>query len=279
VLAPEDVDRMTRGDIDDPDSGTRYGFGLWRLERDGHVLIGHSGSLAGYRSMIVFDRERGLGAVVLTNGEAEWRSRVDLLAFALDVASGQEPSLPDVETRTTIADAGRYVGRYVGGDGEALEVRRDGDGLAATVDGATAPLERALGDGFVLPLDGWDRHVASFEPAHGGAERVVAGSRLLHREGTFALPPPPADRGWEALVGRYRCYGIEPMNVEVLVRAGTLRLVTPTFGEDDELVPLGEGWFRVGRDAWLPGRARFETAVGERATRVILDGASFARVP
>jgi hypothetical protein len=53
----------------------------------------------------------------------------------------------------------------------------------------------------------------------------------------------------------------------------------PTWGEDDELVPLGDGRFRVGRDPWMPGRARFETAVGDRATRVMLDGASFVRVP
>jgi hypothetical protein len=69
------------------------------------------------------------------------------------------------------------------------------------------------------------------------------------------------------------------MLVTVLERAGALRLISPGMEMDDELVPLAEGRFRVGAETWQPGRARFETAVGERATRLILDGVSFYRAP
>jgi CubicO group peptidase (beta-lactamase class C family) len=279
VLPPEAVERMTRGDVADPETHTRYGFGLWVLERDGNRLVGHSGSLPGFRSMILFDRERRFGGVVLTNGEVDWRTRVDLLAFAIDAAAGEGRELPEPETRTTVADAAPFVGRYATGDGTSLEILAEGDGLAGRVDGAVARLERFGEDAFVLPLEGWDRYPLSFEREDGRVLRAVNGPRVLQREGAFVLPPPPTDPSWDALVGRYRCYGIEPMNVEVVIREGSLRMVTTAVAEDEELVPLGDGRFRVGREPWMPGRARFETAVGDRATRVILDGASFARVP
>src|SRR4029079_17609794 len=77
VLRPEDVDRMTRGDVDDPDTGSRYGLGLWVLDRDCHCLVRLSCSLPGFRSMILFDRERGFGAAMMTNGGVTWDLRVE----------------------------------------------------------------------------------------------------------------------------------------------------------------------------------------------------------
>ena len=105
------------------------------------------------------------------------------------------------------------------------------------------------------------------------------GSTVLHREGAFVLPPPPSPAAWGSYLGRYRAYGIEPMHVEIVVRAGRLFLIDEHAEEEAELVALDAGRFRIGAEPWMPGRARFETPMGEQVRRLVLDGAVFVRVP
>ncbi|HYF11959.1 MAG TPA: serine hydrolase domain-containing protein [Actinomycetota bacterium] len=282
VLRPEDVERMTRGDVGDPETGTTYGYGLWVLEHDGHRLVGHSGSLPGYRSMMTFDRERGLGACVMTNGAVTWEDRVDLLAFAIDAAAaarggGELPALPERSARSAV-DPARAAGRYADGE-TTIAIEADPDGGLALVDGTDPRPWYGSRDAYVSVAAGWDRYRFTFERDGDEVVRVVHGARVFHREGTLVLPPPPVDPAWATLVGRYRCYGIEPMHVEVLEREGRLLLVNANAEEEDELVPLGDGRFRVGAEPWMPGRARFEAPVGDAVRRLILDGAVFVRVP
>jgi CubicO group peptidase (beta-lactamase class C family) len=280
VLRPEDVQRMTRGDIDDPDTGSRYGFGLWVLERDGHRLVGHSGSLPGFRSMILFDRERGFGAVMMTNGAVTWDLRVELLAAAIDAAaSGEAPELPSPTSLRTFPNRERAAGTYTDGD-VTLTFEAGDDGLELVTEDDRDRLVVA-GEALVTILPPWDRHRFTFEGDDPVApfDRVANGSRLLHREGAFVLPAPPAPSVWASYAGRYRAYGIEPMHVEVLERAGKLYLVDEHAEEESELVPLDAGRFRIGAEPWMPGRARFVAPVGEQIRRLILDGAVFVRVP
>ena len=279
ILRKEDVDRMTTGDIDDPDTGSRYGFGLWVLERDGHRLVGHSGSLPGFRSMILFDGERGLGAAMMTNGAVAWDLRVELLAAAIEAAAtDEEPELPPATSLRTFAHAERAAGTYTDGDA-SLSFETEDDGLVFVTDDARDRLV-VTGDALVTSIAPWDRHRFTFEGDDDGPfERVANGPHLLHREGSFVLPPPPAPAAWAGYAGRYRAYGIEPMHVEVLERAGRLYLTDEHAEEESELIPLDAGRFRVGAEPWQPGRARFVAPVGEQVRRLILDGAVFTRVP
>lgn len=281
VLPAELVHRMMTPAVPDPEIEGEYAYGLWVL-RGERALVGHSGSLPGYRSMILLDRAAGLGAVVLTNGDVTWELRRELLAFALASARAASadddlPQLPEPTTRRSMLEpsaAGRYLD-HLG----AIELEEDGGGIALRVDANRAPLERTDADRYVSSLEGWDRFDLIVEREAGAAVHVVHGTRMLEREGRPSMPPPPGDPSWVPFIGRYRAYGIEPMLVTVLERAGTLRLVSPGMGMDDELVPLEDGRFRVGVDPWQPGRARFEMALGDRATRLLLDGASFYRAP
>lgn len=47
--------------------GSGYGLGFMALQRDGYPIVGHSGSVAGYRAAMYFDRNAQLGVVVLRN--------------------------------------------------------------------------------------------------------------------------------------------------------------------------------------------------------------------
>jgi CubicO group peptidase (beta-lactamase class C family) len=44
-----------------------YGFGFMAMSRDGYSYLGHSGSVAGYRAAMYYDRPRKLGVVVFRN--------------------------------------------------------------------------------------------------------------------------------------------------------------------------------------------------------------------
>lgn len=283
VLRSEDVDRMTRGDAHDPETDAMYGYGLWMTERNGHRFCQHTGSLPGYRAMIMFDRERGLGGCVMTNGATFADVRVELLTFAIEAAhtarAGEAlPDLPPPSTLATIgADAHVLAGRYVD-DRSSITIAAHGDGLTIEDDGRRADL-LVIVDGYVTNLDGWDRYAIRFDRDGDAVSALAYGPRTLHPDGVFVLPPPPSDPAWSAVVGRYRAYGIEPMHVEVLERAGRLWLVTSTWEETSELVALGDGRYRVGAEPWMPGRARFEAPIGDGLRRLILDGARFVRVP
>jgi D-alanyl-D-alanine carboxypeptidase len=282
VLPPEGVDRMTAGDVDDPDSGTRYGYGLWAMEREGRRLVGHSGSLPGYRAMILFDRQRGYGACVLTNGGVTWDLRLELLAFALSTAgaasAGDElPPLPEPASLRTIVARDRLAGRWT--DGEVtIDLDPDGDGLQLVVGEERSALVSS-GDGLVAAIAPWDRYAFRAEDADAGVVRLLHGPNVFAREDALRFPPPAHDPAWGAFVGRYRAYGIEPMCVEVLLREGRLWLLWATQDEESELVPLDDGRFRIGTEPWQPGRARFEAPVGDDVRRLVLDGATFVRVP
>ena len=220
---------------------------------------------------------------MLTNGDVTWELRRDLLAFALETARAARdgaglPPLPERTTRRSALERPPATGRFVD-PGGAVDLEGGAEGLTLRAEGDVAPLERIDRDRFVSPLAGWDRFDLVVEREDGEAVRLVYGSRVFGLEGRTSLPPPTGDPSWAGLTGRYRGYGIEPMHVFVHERAGRLRLVSPGMGMDDELVPLADGRFRVGSEPWQPGRARFETIVGDRATRAVLDGASFTRVP
>jgi hypothetical protein len=46
---------------------TGYGLGFMAMSRDGYSYLGHSGSVAGYRAAMYYDRPRKLGVVVFRN--------------------------------------------------------------------------------------------------------------------------------------------------------------------------------------------------------------------
>jgi CubicO group peptidase (beta-lactamase class C family) len=63
---------------------TGYGLGFMALRRDGYPILGHNGSVAGYRAAMYYDRNAQLGVVVLRNvfggKEDPDRLAVDILA-------------------------------------------------------------------------------------------------------------------------------------------------------------------------------------------------------
>jgi CubicO group peptidase (beta-lactamase class C family) len=62
-----------------------YGLTWWTTRRDGEAFFAHSGSVPGYTAFVMGNRSRGLGVVLLTNGNAAHPHLVRLSNLALDL--------------------------------------------------------------------------------------------------------------------------------------------------------------------------------------------------
>ena len=100
----------------------------------GREIRWHSGGTGGYRSFIGFDRNAGVGVVVLSNAARD----IDDLGFHLldrrfALAEAAQPRTA-IDLDPAIYD--RYVGRYQLAQGVNITVTRDGDGLFVQLTGS-----------------------------------------------------------------------------------------------------------------------------------------------
>src|SRR5207302_9939292 len=90
-------DAMTSGVIEseDEEPNSRYGYGMVRAEVDGHLHLGHTGTMVGYQAAIRADMDDGYGAVVLASGGGAWGTLARHV-LATVRASGSGAPLPEL---------------------------------------------------------------------------------------------------------------------------------------------------------------------------------------
>jgi hypothetical protein len=108
-----------------------------------------------------------------------------------------------------------------------------------------------------------------------GAVELLNGGRWFRRPGP-ALPGAPPPAAWLAYPGHYRAQLPYYSNLRIVIRQGALLLLTPE-GNEEPLVPLEHGEFRVGRDVRSPERLKFGEIVSGRALRLNLSGTEYYR--
>lgn len=281
LLQPASFARMVQRTVPTPELGPEafYGYGVILAMRNGNPVLWHSGAVPGYRSMLLGDADERLGVVVLMNGPGNPRR---LAEYALDVlvaARRGRPLPPVVEALPpdSVPDAGDYAGRYVGSEGDSVDVVAAGERLWL-VDGATRhPLLRIGEPGhFVARDSAWRRFPLVFGREGGRVVELSAGDRWYAGRSyqgprTFKAPPE-----WAAYRGHYRALVPYSSNYRVVLRKGTLRLVTPD-GAEEVLVPQGRGDFTVGSSDAGVERASFRDVVSGRALRLNLSGTDYYR--
>ena len=62
----------------------------------------------------------------------------------------------------------------------------------------------------------------------------------------------------------------------MVARKGRLLLVWPT-GDEDPLIPLADGAFRIGEDEYGPERMRFDQVVDGKTLRANMSGCDYYR--
>jgi D-alanyl-D-alanine carboxypeptidase len=268
---------------DDDDPGYGYGYGLSVGEAAGRPRWKHSGGMLGFTAQMTLDVEAGLGAVMMLNGAGDRAETVDFaLAVSRAALAGDElPEVgpaPDPERTPNARD---YAGTFRSED-RAIDVAADGERVRlreGAVDVTLVP-EEGMKDTFLVPDPKWDRFWLRFgRGATGAVELALHGADRFVAEGAEAREDPaPVPEEWRRYSGHYRSNHPWAPSFRVVVRAGRLVFLAAWADEADlDLVPLGDGSFRVGVEEWRPDRLRFDTFVEGRALRAIYDEAVWYR--
>lgn len=240
-----------------------YGYGIVTELADGRVRIGHAGEMVGYHAVILGDVADGVGVVVLTNGpetgqrEASWV--LELLRAATHEATLPELPAP-APAATAITNPGEYVGTYRSAARTFTLVAQD-DQLVLEYDGSRTVLEQIAPGAFKVDHPDFARFVLSFGRDERGAVIEAFNGGDWFTGERYSGPqsfPYPAE--WDALVGHYRAYNPWWSSFRVVVRKGELYMILG-FGWRRQLVPLGDGLFRVDAEKWSAERLRFDTIV------------------
>ncbi len=280
ILSEESFDLMTQRVIEaeEEGDGSFYGYGLGIRESDGHTYIGHGGGMVGYYSYMLADMDDGLGVVVLMNGPGG-RSDEEIAMFTLQLLRAalhdQElPSMPPTDP-TKIENGAEYVGTYRACD-KTLILVAERERLILCYGDERIALERRDPDCFYVDHPDFALFLLRFGREKGEVVEAFHGPDWYTNErytGPTAFDYP---QEWDAYPGHYRSHNPWLTNFRVVLRKGALVLVEPS-GDEEPLVPLGGGVFRVGEDEHSPERIRFDAILNGRALRANLSCGDYYR--
>jgi len=279
VVSEQSFELMTPGAGVETGEGERYGYGLdsWVGEPD---LIGHGGRMIGFGSEMRADLDSGHAVVILVNS-IDWEDWAvvsrEVLAWLRNIGDGTPLDVPTAPDFLGVEDAAAYGGEYRDEDGP-LVVSVEEDRLVLEWGGERIRLERRPADRFLVRHPDFELFLLGFEREKDRVVAVHHGGRRWRRAGV-AGHSSEADhpvRSNDAYAGHYRSDNPWTTNFRVVDREGELLWVHPR-GFEEPLVPLSDGRFRVGAEAWSPERLTFDAIVDGHALRANLSGSYYYR--
>ena len=260
-----------------------YGYGLFTSERDGATVIGHTGGMVGYNSVLLADPERGLGAIVFINGPGNPFGIGNFALKLLRAAALEKelPASPALLTTLPMKDVADYAGIYHSGNNDkALVVTHENGQLLLEYRGETIPLAKlnASPDVFYTAHPAFALYPLRFVRDDGQVVELHHGSDWYAREHAPAPAPVAYSSQWEAYVGHYRSYNPWLSNFRIVLRKGILMFIYPS-GEEKRLIALdnASNTFRIGEEEYEPECIRFDTVVNQRALRANIAGGDYFR--
>ncbi len=278
ILSADSFHLMTQPVIEVPDEKTWfYGYGLQSSQDEDRHLIGHTGGVVGYYAAILADLDDGLGVVILMNGPGE-PGQIAEAALKLLRAAHHGRELPDllpIPEPTRIENAADYAGMYREGD-RSFTLAAEGERLVMHYGRECISLELRGEDRFYVPHPEFALFLLCFGRDKGQIVEAFHGPRWYVHDrvagpATFAYPPE-----WDAYPGHYRSHNPWYTNFRVVLRKGGLVLIEPG-GDEEALVPLGNGVFRVGADERSPERLRLGTVLDGQTIRANLSCCDYYR--
>ncbi|HEX9019540.1 MAG TPA: serine hydrolase domain-containing protein [Anaerolineaceae bacterium] len=259
------------------DEGEVYSYGLYLFEDEGYQIAGHGGDVPGYSTYLWLDLDNGLGSVALMTEpytpRASFMALETLRAAYLGHRLPEPPPLPDF---THVKDAAQFAGTYHTAGCE-LVFAAENHHLVLVADGERVVLEERGLDSFYTCHPSWDRYLFRFGRSNEGqVVEVCYGPQWFTNE-QYQGPVKfdfPAE--WLGYTGHFRSHNPWNTNFRVFVRKGQL-IYSSASGEEELLVPLGEGRFRIGEESYLPERLAFDQVVEGQALRAIQSGCPYYR--
>ena len=282
ILSDAMFDLLTTGHVETDDPHTRYGYGVDVWEREGRRMIGHSGGMVGYTTLLRLDLDAGLACSCHYNGSGE---KVELTQYAIDVvratiAGAPITPMPHPPAPTALPRARELAGRYVGPRTIDLEATSDGIRM---IDGAVGvalerwPDDEEEAEVYLVPHPALDRYFLRVaRDGDGGVREIAHGPDRFAPQGRTLDAAPAHEPSWEAFVGLYRSNDPWAAAMRVFLRAGRLWLMWPEEGPEAPLDPLPDGSFAVG-ERWQPKRIRFDDVVDGRAVVARYNGGRWYR--
>jgi D-alanyl-D-alanine carboxypeptidase len=253
---------------------SRYGLGI-NVERVGeNACFTHGGGMVGHSTFLLVDKTAGFGIVILTNSNgdnlhAQQLARVAHADLVTRLPGLTPPELPNPDAQVRV-DGPESLGLV--GLGRFITVTADADAKPLTV---TASDD----DGTVIV-------------EHGGQSgrlfRMLTGRyvtdhpelRRFHLDPVADADPPRWTHGPDLYVSVDETPEVFT-TLRIVRRSGRLLLVAPggveAPSDEEELVEIDPGVFRIGSDAWLPERLVVGPIVNGRVISVARDGCVYSR--
>lgn len=254
-----------------------YGYGLSIRKKEGVTQIGHTGVMVGHFSSMLMDLDAGFGVIVMLNGPGEATEVCEYVLSVMRAAASHErlPKPQTVLPESAVEDENSYVGRYESSS-RMIEIVAMDHRLAIEISGRLILLEKVEQDYFHADDQDFKMFLLHFLRSREGVNEVCYGSESFARVGSIVQKSEEAKPEWAGYVGHYRSYNPWLSNFRVILRRGSLVLVTSE-GYEKLLVPRDDGSFRVGKDERLPEIIRFDWVLNGFAMRAILCGSDFYR--
>ena len=240
--------------------GESYGYGMNIGKIDGHRCLWHTGGMIGFHASVVADLDSKIGVVTMINGPGVPE---DVSFFALrTVRSSLEgtklPSIPHMPKVPEVKNPRQYAGEYSSEDTK-IRISASGKSLWLMRDGRRYRLVPAGTDRFNA-MDSSELYPFRFGRDGARVVELFHGSKWLVNAKYRGRTRFPVSKSLHSLAGHYRSTSPWSSNFRVVYRKGGLALIDP-YGEEEPLVPIGGGRFRIGADPRCPETLVFDMLV------------------
>lgn len=259
------------------DEGEAYSYGLYLFDDEGYRHAGHGGDIPGYETYLWLDLDNSLGVVVLMTQpytpRASFLALEYLRAAYLGFRIPEKAPLPDF---THISNPHEYAGVYQA-EQCRLTLEAKDHHLYLVCEGQRVMLEERGTDTFYVNHPAWNLYLLRFGRSQDGkvceafyGPYWFAGERY---RGPLSFETPEE---WSVYIGHYRSHDPWSTNFRIFTRKGRLILSWPS-GEEDVLIQLSSGCFRIGEEEYIPERLCFDQIVDGQALRALRSGCPYYR--
>jgi CubicO group peptidase (beta-lactamase class C family) len=261
---------------DDSVHGESYGYGMNVGQIDGRSCLWHTGGMVGFHASIVVDVDAGIGVVTMINGPGVPE---DVSFFALKTAKAsldgaKLPTIPPMRSVKDVEGVAGFAGEYTSGS-EKLRVVSSGKALWLDRHGRRRRLV-PLGPDRFCASKGEDLYPIRFGREKGKVVELLRGDEWFVNSRYRGPKRFPSRIVWQQFVGHYRSYSPWASNFRIVLRKGQLALIGPQ-GDEEPLLPLKDGSFRIGANPHCPERIRFDMQIGGKAYGAVMSGCRYAR--